>query len=129
MSHFHCGPRCQNPRAKMAAPIKTFCAVHIYEATANLRDCIPFQNSWSTLMLSQRIPSVSRSLPDILFLKKDSSIFRQSSCGFSMMKQVRLCAVWLFHEAHKGLKYATIICYYHALENGCLFLTGKPLTQ
>ena len=32
---------------------------------------------------------------DILFLKHDSSIFRQSSnpvCGFSMMKQVRLCA-------------------------------------
>ena len=33
---------------------------------------------------------------DILFLKHDSSIFRQSSnpvCGFSMMEQVRLCAV------------------------------------
>ena len=34
---------------------------------------------------------------DILFLKHDSSIFRQSSnpvCGFSMMEQVRLCCVW-----------------------------------
>ena len=35
---------------------------------------------------------------DILFLKHDSSIFRQSSnpvyvCGFYMMEQVRLCAV------------------------------------
>ena len=36
--------------------------------------------------------------PDILFLKHDSSILRESSnpvCGFSMMEQVRLCAVWL----------------------------------
>ena len=35
--------------------------------------------------------------PDILFLKHSSRISRQSSspvCGFSMMKQVRLCAVW-----------------------------------
>ena len=34
---------------------------------------------------------------DILFLKHDSSIFRQSSdpvCGFSMMERVSLCAVW-----------------------------------
>ena len=34
---------------------------------------------------------------DILFLKHDSSIFRQSTysvCGFSMIEQVRLCAVW-----------------------------------
>ena len=34
---------------------------------------------------------------DILFLKHASSIFRQSSnpvCGFSMMEQVKLCAVW-----------------------------------
>ena len=34
---------------------------------------------------------------DILFLKQDSSIFRQSSnpvCGFSVLEQVRLCAVW-----------------------------------
>ena len=34
---------------------------------------------------------------DILFLKHESSIFRQSYypvCGFSMMEQVRLCAVW-----------------------------------
>ena len=34
---------------------------------------------------------------DILFLKHCSSIFRQSShpeSGFSMMEQVRLCAVW-----------------------------------
>ena len=36
-------------------------------------------------------------MTDNLFLKHDSSIFRQSSnpvCGFSMMEQVRLCAVW-----------------------------------
>ena len=34
---------------------------------------------------------------DILFLKHACSILRQSSypvCGFSMMKQFRLCAVW-----------------------------------
>ena len=34
---------------------------------------------------------------DILFLKYDCSTLRQSSnpvCGFSMMEQVRLCAVW-----------------------------------
>ena len=34
--------------------------------------------------------------PDILFLKHACSILRQSSnpvCGFSMMEQVRLCAV------------------------------------
>ena len=51
---------------------------------------------------------------DVLFLKHDSSILRQSSnpvCGFSMMEQARLCAVWpterelswLFHEPHTGL--------------------------
>ena len=34
---------------------------------------------------------------DILFLKHACNILRQSSnpvCGFSMMEQVRLCAVW-----------------------------------
>ena len=34
---------------------------------------------------------------EFLALKHDSNIFRQSSnpvCGFSMMEQVRLCAVW-----------------------------------
>ena len=34
---------------------------------------------------------------DIIFLKHDSGILRQLSnpvCGFSMMEQVRLCAVW-----------------------------------
>ena len=37
------------------------------------------------------------SRPDIVALKHASSIFRQSSnpvCGFSMMEQVRLCAIW-----------------------------------
>ena len=36
-------------------------------------------------------------LPDILFLKHASIIFRQSSnhvCDLSMMEKVRLCAVW-----------------------------------
>ena len=51
-------------------------------------------------------------VPDILFLKLDSSILRESSnpgCGFSMMEQVRLCAVWptelawIFLEPHTGL--------------------------
>ena len=40
---------------------------------------------------------LSRSGPDILFLNHDCSILRQSSnpvCGFSMMGQVRPCAVW-----------------------------------
>ena len=38
---------------------------------------------------------------DILFLKHDSSIFKQSSnpvCGLSMMEQVRLSAVWPIGE-------------------------------
>ena len=39
--------------------------------------------------------------PDILFLKHDSSIFRQScnpASGFSMMEQVKLCAVCLIEN-------------------------------
>ena len=51
-----------------------------------------------------------RICPDILFLKHVGSILRQSSnpvSGFSMMEQVRLCAVWstlnwLFPEPHTG---------------------------
>ena len=53
--------------------------------------------------------SASASKADILFLKHDSSIIRQSSnsiCGFSTMEQVRLMAhgelTWLFHEPHTG---------------------------
>ena len=52
-------------------------------------------------------------MPDILFLKHDSSILRWSSNpvrDFSMMEQVRLCAVWLTgalawlsHEPHTWL--------------------------
>ena len=67
---------------------------------------------------------------DIRFLKHRSSIFRQSSnpvFGFSMMEQVRLCAVW---PTEKWLGSSMIhiqgwktvwICYCHALEQGCLF--------
>ena len=60
---------------------------------------------------------------DILFLKHDSSIFRQSSnpvCGFSMMEQVRLCAVWprdnWFGSSMNHLwGWKTVwICYCHA---------------
>ena len=51
---------------------------------------------------------------EVLFLKCESIILRQSSnpvsvCGFSMMEQVRLCAVWPrelalhFQEPHAGL--------------------------
>ena len=47
---------------------------------------------------------------DILSIKLDSSIFRQSAnpvCGFSMMEKVRLCPAWptenwLFPEPHTG---------------------------
>ena len=56
-------------------------------------------------------------------------IFRQSSkpvCGFSMMEQVRLCAVWPT-ESWIGSSMNHIqgwmpvwICYCHALEKGCL---------
>ena len=40
---------------------------------------------------------------DILFLKRDCRVHRQSSnpvCGFSMMEQVRLCAVWSTENWH-----------------------------
>ena len=43
-----------------------------------------------------RLGRVQQLRADILFLKHDSSIFRQSSnpvCGFSMLEEVRLCAV------------------------------------
>ena len=51
---------------------------------------------------SPQYPPVSHlssleALPDFFFLKHDRGILRQSSnpvCGFSMMEQVRLCAVW-----------------------------------
>ena len=51
-------------------------------------------------------------MSDILIIKHNSSIFRQSSnpvCGFSMMEHVRLCClahgelVWLFLEPDTGL--------------------------
>ena len=64
---------------------------------------------------------------DILFQKHDCSIFRQSSnpvCGFSMMEQVRLCAVWSHGlvprrtgVALPWTTYIVWICYCHALKN------------
>ena len=69
------------------------------------------------------------SLLDILFLKHDSSLFRQSSntvSGFSMMEQVRLCAVWptenwLGSSMNHIQGWKTVwICHRQALEKGCL---------
>ena len=66
---------------------------------------------------------------DILSLKPDSSIFRQSFnpvCGFSMMEHVRLCAVyptenWLGSSVNHIRGWETVwICWCHALEKGCL---------
>ena len=57
-----------------------------------------FSREISTTIRSGEIIAHLRAFStNILFLKHDSSIFRQSSnpvCGFSMMEQVRLCAVW-----------------------------------
>ena len=66
--------------------------------------------------------------PDILFLKHASSIFRRSpnrACGFSMMEQVRLCAVKptenrLGSSMNHFQGWKTVwICHCHALEKGC----------
>ena len=50
------------------------------------------------VVLALLLPPLLRHLvTDLLFLKHDSRILRQSSnpvCGYSMMEQVRLCAVW-----------------------------------
>ena len=63
----------------------------------------------SDVMVEMKIP-LSATGTDIVSLKHASSIFRQSSnpvSGFSMMEQVRPCAVlltenWLFHESLTG---------------------------
>ena len=47
--------------------------------------------------LSYKESIMIRIRTDVLFLKHESRILRQSSntvCGFSMMGQLRLCAVW-----------------------------------
>ena len=66
---------------------------------------------------------------DILFLKHACSILRQSSnpvCGFSMMEQVRLCAVWptenWLGSSRNHIQFCMTVwetCR-HALEKGCL---------
>jgi len=62
---------------------------------------------------------------NILFLKQDSSTFRQSSnpaCGFSAMKHVRLCAIWPIGSSMNHIQgWKTVwMCYCHALEKRCL---------
>ena len=66
---------------------------------------------------------------EILFLKHDSSIFRQSFNpvhGFSMMEQGRICAVWptenwLGSSMNHIQGWRTVWeSYFHALEKGCL---------
>ena len=65
---------------------------------------------WRPHMFCNSDPSPP--LSDILIIKHDSRILWQSSnpvCGFSMMEQASLCAVWpelawLFREPHTGLE-------------------------
>ena len=68
---------------------------------------------------------------DILFLKHVCGVLRQSSnpvCGFSMMEQVRLCAVsptenWLGSSRNHIQGWMTVGgCCMHAFEKGCLTL-------
>ena len=78
---------------------------------------------------SYPVPAAPDSQSDILFLKHDSSIFRQSSnpvCGFSMMEQVRFCAVWPMENWFgSSMHHTDWICYCHALEKGCLLPIGR----
>ena len=69
--------------------------------------------------------------PDIIFLKHDCSIFRQSFnpvCGFSMMKQVRLWTVlpmenWLGFSMNHIQGWMNVwICYWHHHHIECLVL-------
>ena len=71
---------------------------------------------------------------DILFLKHACSTLRQSSnnvCGFSMMEQVRLCAVWpsenwLGSPMNHILGWMTVWEWCkHAWQKGCLFWLGR----
>ena len=63
--------------------------------------------------------SISGPCPDILVLKHGSSILRQSSnpvCGFSMMEQVTLCAVWPRENwLGSSIGWLSLKCYCHAL--------------
>ena len=77
-----------------------------------VQKCRPFISNTSSLSLSLSFGDVEVVLSDVLFLKHESSILRQSSnpvCGLSMTEQVRLCAVcpWrtglLFHEPHNRM--------------------------
>ena len=66
--------------------------------------------------------------PDIIFVKHDSSIVRPV-CGYSMMEQVRLCAVWpmdnLLGSSMNHIQgWMTVWqCCCPDLENGCLSTT------
>ena len=72
----------------MSSPfLRMFCSIHFRRVGL----CSLFHES--VVIFRNRGSSV----PDMLFLKHACSILRQSSnpvCGFSMMKQVKLCAVW-----------------------------------
>ena len=70
---------------------------------------------------------------DILFLKHDRRIFRPNPvCGFSMMEQVRLCAVWprenwLGSSMNQKQAWMTIWeCCRHVLEKRCLLSNHQP---
>ena len=74
-------------------------------------DCLPF--FLSGFNLSSVMSEQLGSSPELLALKHESRILGHSSnpeCGFSMMKQVMLCAVWTMEnwlgaskEPHTGL--------------------------
>ena len=55
------------------------------------------RKDWRMTMTLRPKAHNAHARPDFLFLKHDSSFLRQAYnpvCGFSMMEQVRLCAVW-----------------------------------
>ena len=77
---------------------------------------MPLEIGWAATVMWTAGDVLCRT--DILFLKHDSSIFRQSTyvvCGFPMIEQVRLCAVWPMENwlyLLQGWK-SVWICYWH----------------
>ena len=111
--------------------VKDRCVPKVY-CELYFRPLVTFQKRLrSSIAVMKRI---GRSCPDILFLKHScSTLIRQSSnplCGFSMMEQVRLCAVWST-ENWRGSSLNHIqgwmtvwICYWHAPQNRSLLTTS-----
>ena len=123
-------PVCLLPVGKLTLPHKRqtwnrLVPLHYVETKAPTHR--PTQSGGRAVIASPLSPTLSHS--DILFLKHDSSILRQSPnpvCGFSMMEQVRLCAVcptqnWRCSSVNHIQGWTTVWeCFCHALEKGCL---------